>query len=97
MRIEFVINVDDVDIKVEAISKIDYYFRLPHMECVGSFYFEEVDTGASRGSATRYYQDCQEIMLLAETDVEIRLAYWALKWIERHSSMAWERMNWNTT
>ncbi len=65
MRIEFVMEVAGVSIKVEASSDIDFYGGLPHMECVGSFYFEEVDTGASRGSATRYYQDCDEIMLLA--------------------------------
>ena len=65
MRIDFVLNVGGVNIRVEAISDTDCYSGLPHMECVGSFYFEEVDTGASRGSATRHYQDCDEIMLLA--------------------------------
>lgn len=74
-------KVDGVNIKVNASSSIDYYAGLPHMECVGSFSFEEVDSGASRGSATRYYQDCNEIMLLADTREEIDLAYSALRWI----------------
>ena len=74
-------NVDGVSIKVEASSETDFYGGLPHMQCVGSFYFEEVDTGATIGSATRYYQDCDEIMLLARTREEINLAYSALDWI----------------
>lgn len=65
MRIEFVMEVDGVNIRVEADSSTDFYAGLPHMECVGSFSFQEVDTGADRGSAARYYQDCDEIMLLA--------------------------------
>ena len=49
-------NVNGVDIRVEARSTISYYAGLPHMECVGSFYFDEVG-GGSRGSAARYYKD----------------------------------------
>ena len=63
-----------LEIKVEASSSIDYYAGLPHMECVGYFSFSEVDSGASRGSAGRYYQDCDEIKLIAETGEELYLA-----------------------
>ena len=67
-----------VNIKVEAISYVDYYAGLPHMECVGYFYFYEVDSGARRGSAGRYHQDCDEIKLIAGTREELNLAYDAL-------------------
>jgi hypothetical protein len=43
------------------------------MEYVGSFSFDEVE-GGSRGSAARYYQDCDEIILLAATSDEVDLA-----------------------
>ena len=66
-------SVDGVDIRVEASSSISYYAGLPHMECVGSFSFDEVE-GGSRGSAARYYQDCDEIILLAATSDEVDLA-----------------------
>ena len=56
MRLEFVINWIGTDIKVEATSTTDYYGRLCHMSCVGYFSYEEVDTGAYLGSASRYYQ-----------------------------------------
>ncbi len=58
-------EVAGVSIKVEAISYTDFYGGFSRMDCIGSFQFEEVDTGALKGSATRYYQDCDEIMLLA--------------------------------
>lgn len=89
-------KVDGVNIKVEACSMIDYYAGLPHMELVGYFNFYEVDSGAPRGSAGRYHQDCDEIKLIAETHEEINLAYSALDWIESHLS-CWESMNWNTS
>ena len=53
---------------------------------VGSFSFSEVDSGASRGSAGRYYQDCDEIILLADTSDELDLAGSALEWIDEHFS-----------
>lgn len=40
MQLEFVINVDGVDIKVYASSDTDHYAGLPHMESVGSFSFD---------------------------------------------------------
>ena len=66
--VQFTMTMYGVKIRVEASSYIDHYAGLPHMEPVGSFSFREVDSGVSRGSATRYYQDCDEIMLLASTE-----------------------------
>lgn len=58
-------DADGVSVKVEASQSIDYYRGLPHMEPVGDFSFYDIDSGEYIGSATRYYQDCDEIMLLA--------------------------------
>ena len=65
--VQFTMNFYGVKIAVEASSYIDHYAGLPHMEPVGSFSFHEVDSGVSRGSATRYYQE-EELILLASTE-----------------------------
>lgn len=59
------------------------------MQKVGSYSFIEAQTGKNRGSATRYYQKCQEIMLLADTEDEIKLAVGALAWLEENDVAAW--------
>ena len=97
MRLEFVIDVDGVAIKVQASSYFNRYAGLPHMEQVGSFTFSEVDSGASRGSAGRYNQDCDEIILLAETGDELYITGCALEWIDKHYSNERQYWNWNTS
>ena len=91
------IDVDGIAIKVEASSYYDFYGGLPHMEMVGSFSFSEVDSGASRGSAGRYNQDCDEIVLIAETRDELNITYCALGWIDEHFSNERQYWNWNTS
>lgn len=82
MLLQFVMNTNGVDIKVEAPSFEEDNHRLPHLFCVGAYSFFQAGTGASIGSA-RHNQDCDQIELLAGTREEFDLASTALKWIEQ--------------
>ena len=66
--VQFTMSFYGIKIVVDLSSYTDDYAGLSSMDPIGSFSFHEVDSRISRGSATRYYQDCDEIMLLASTE-----------------------------
>jgi hypothetical protein len=65
--VQFTMSFYGVKIAVDLSSYTDDYARLSSMEPIGSFSFHEVDSGVSRGSATRYYLE-EELVLLASTE-----------------------------